>query len=56
MLRDVMNSYRSWRRQAQTRREVARLDPRLRADIGLPEQGDPTLVGTSWFAQPRDRF
>ncbi len=55
MLRDVMNGYRSWRRQARTRGELARLDPRLRADIGLPEQIDPTLVGTGWLAWPRDR-
>lgn len=55
MLRDVMNGYRSWRRQSRTRQELARLDPRLRADIGLPDQGDLTLVGTSWFAKPRNR-
>ena len=54
MLRDVMNGYRSWRRQTRTRRELARLDPRLRADIGLPEHGDMSLVGTGWLAWPRN--
>jgi Domain of unknown function (DUF1127) len=54
MLRDVMNSYRSWRRRNRTQRELARLDPRLRADIGLPTHADPSLIGTGWLAKPRD--
>jgi len=54
MLRDVMNGYRSWRRRTRTAREIARLDPRLRADIGLPSQVDPVLDGTGWLARPRD--
>jgi hypothetical protein len=55
MLRDVVNGYRSWQRQNRTARELAQLDPRLRADIGLPAHVDPTLVGTGWLAWPRSR-
>ena len=51
MLRDVMNSYRSWRRQALTRREVARLDPRLRADIVIaPHHGSNTSSSPGFIA------
>jgi hypothetical protein len=49
MLRDMMNDYRTWRRKNATRREVSRLDARLRADIGLPEVGDLTLDGGPVF-------
>lgn len=37
MLRDLFDDLSAWRRRERARREMARLDPRLRADIGLPE-------------------
>ena len=56
MLLDVMNGYRSWQRRNRNARELARLDPRLRADIGLPAHADHVLDGTGWVAQLRNRY
>ena len=49
MLHDLLNNLRAWRRRERIRHEVSRLDPHLRADIGLPEMGDLGLRGNALF-------
>ena len=47
MLHDLIDDVRAWRRRQRTRHEISRLDPRLRADIGLPETGDLDIGANS---------
>jgi len=55
MLREVVDGYRSWRRRGRSQIELSRLDARLRADIGLPAQSDPSLIGSGWYSQTQVR-